>query len=82
MSWDFETPPEFEAKLVWMREFMREEVWPLEVLVDDLEQPAFFTRLGSLQAGWRYGARASQPSSSIRSSSALMAVSTFAITNA
>jgi len=49
MSWDFETPPEFELKLAWMREFMREEVWPLEVLVDDLPQAAFFARLGSLQ---------------------------------
>jgi len=29
---------------------MREEVWPLEVLVDDLPQAAFFSRLGSLQS--------------------------------
>jgi acyl-CoA dehydrogenase len=29
MSWDFETDPDFEAKLDWMRDFMREEVEPL-----------------------------------------------------
>jgi acyl-CoA dehydrogenase len=32
MAWDFETEPEFEAKLAWMREFVREEVFPLETL--------------------------------------------------
>ena len=35
MSWDFSTEPEFEAKLEWMRRFMREEVYPLEVLETD-----------------------------------------------
>jgi acyl-CoA dehydrogenase len=29
MSWEFETDPEFEAHLDWMRDFMREEVEPL-----------------------------------------------------
>jgi acyl-CoA dehydrogenase len=32
MAWDFETEPEFEQKLEWMREFVREEVYPLETL--------------------------------------------------
>ena len=32
MSWDFSTEPEFEAKLEWMRGFVREEIIPLEVL--------------------------------------------------
>jgi acyl-CoA dehydrogenase len=32
MSWDFETEPEFEARLLWMREFVREEIYPLETL--------------------------------------------------
>jgi len=36
MSWDFATEPEFEAKLQWMRTFVRENVWPLETLWDDL----------------------------------------------
>ena len=32
MAWDFSTDPQFEAQLVWMREFVREEVFPLETL--------------------------------------------------
>jgi acyl-CoA dehydrogenase len=39
MAWDFETEPEFEAKLQWMREFVREEIFPLETL--DLDPPTF-----------------------------------------
>jgi acyl-CoA dehydrogenase len=34
VSWDFSTEPEFEAKLEWMRGFVREEIRPLEVLSD------------------------------------------------
>ncbi|HEY1567738.1 MAG TPA: acyl-CoA dehydrogenase family protein [Solirubrobacteraceae bacterium] len=36
MPWDFSTEPEFEAKLEWMRTFVRENVWPLETLIDEL----------------------------------------------
>ena len=36
MPWDFSTEPEFEAKLEWMRGFVREQVWPLETLIDEL----------------------------------------------
>src|SRR5467141_1648349 len=32
MTWDFSTEPEFESKLEWMRKFVREEIYPLEVL--------------------------------------------------
>ena len=32
MAWDFSTEPEFEEKLVWMRAFVRDEVFPLETL--------------------------------------------------
>jgi len=32
MAWDFSTEPEFEAKLVWMRAFVSEEIYPLETL--------------------------------------------------
>jgi len=35
MAWDFSTEPEFEEKLRWMRDFVREEVFPLEVLDAD-----------------------------------------------
>jgi acyl-CoA dehydrogenase len=38
MPWDFSTEPEFEAKLAWMRGFVRDEVWPLEALADELTQ--------------------------------------------
>jgi acyl-CoA dehydrogenase len=36
LSWDFSTDPEFERKLEWMRAFVREHIWPLETLMDDL----------------------------------------------
>jgi len=32
MAWDFETEPEFEEQLEWMRAFVREEIFPLETL--------------------------------------------------
>ncbi|QYN23934.1 acyl-CoA dehydrogenase family protein [Amycolatopsis sp. DSM 110486] len=32
MTWDFSTEPEFAAKLDWAREFVRAEIYPLEVL--------------------------------------------------
>jgi acyl-CoA dehydrogenase len=38
MSWNFETEPEFQKKLDWMRTFVREEIYPLEVLDFDWRQ--------------------------------------------
>ena len=38
MAWDFSTEPEFEGKLVWMRGFVRDEVFPLETLELTYEQ--------------------------------------------
>jgi acyl-CoA dehydrogenase len=49
MAWDFQTPPEFEARLEWMRGFMREHVWPLEALEWEMEQDRFFRELAGLQ---------------------------------
>ena len=40
MAWDFSTDPEFEQQLDWMRAFVRDEIWPLETVVGELEQPA------------------------------------------
>jgi acyl-CoA dehydrogenase len=40
MAWDFSTDPDFEAQLEWMRGFVREELWPLETIADDLDQAA------------------------------------------
>jgi acyl-CoA dehydrogenase len=39
MAWDFSTEPEFEAKLAWMRDLVRDEILPLETL--DLDHPTF-----------------------------------------
>ena len=34
MSWDFETDPDFQRELDWMDEFVREEIEPLDFIVD------------------------------------------------
>ena len=47
MTWDFSTEPEFEEKLEWMRTFMKEEVYPLEVL--EADQGGFMRVIGSLR---------------------------------
>ena len=31
MSWDFSTDPDFQEQLDWMSEFVRTEIWPLEL---------------------------------------------------
>jgi acyl-CoA dehydrogenase len=38
MAWDFSTEPEFQEQLDWMREFVREEIWPMETLSLDQAQ--------------------------------------------
>src|SRR3954451_13867079 len=38
MAWDFSTDPEFQEQLDWMQAFVREEIWPLEVLALDYDQ--------------------------------------------
>ena len=48
MTWDFTTDPSFEEKLAWMRTFVRERVWPLEVL--DVDDSTFERILRGLQA--------------------------------
>src|SRR3954466_12362261 len=47
MAWDFSTDPDFQAHLDWMREFVREEIWPLEVLNLDYDQ--MMRAMGPLQ---------------------------------
>jgi acyl-CoA dehydrogenase len=37
MAWDFETDPEFQKKLDWANEFVRDEVEPLDLIWDDLQ---------------------------------------------
>jgi alkylation response protein AidB-like acyl-CoA dehydrogenase len=36
MAWDFETEPEFQEQLDWMREFIDTEIVPLEPILDEL----------------------------------------------
>jgi acyl-CoA dehydrogenase len=38
MPWDFTTDPEYQTKLDWAREFVKEQVWPLETLEWTLPQ--------------------------------------------
>jgi acyl-CoA dehydrogenase len=38
MAWDFETDPEFQEKLDWMNTFVREEIWPLETIIDQITE--------------------------------------------
>ena len=38
MAWDFSTEPEFQEQLDWMRQFVRDEIWPLETIADELAQ--------------------------------------------
>jgi acyl-CoA dehydrogenase len=40
MAWDFSTDPDFQQQLDWMAQFVRAEIWPLETLVEELDQPA------------------------------------------
>ena len=47
MTWEFSTEPEFEAKLEWMRRFMHDEVYPLEVA--DLDERGFMHAVKPLQ---------------------------------
>ena len=47
MAWDFETEPEFEERLAWMRDFVRAEVLPLETL--DLDHDTFRRAVAPLQ---------------------------------
>jgi len=40
MAWDFQTDPEFQEHLDWMERFVRDEVWPIETIGDELDQVA------------------------------------------
>jgi acyl-CoA dehydrogenase len=38
VAWEFSTEPEFEEHLAWMREFVRQEIWPIEAIEHDIDQ--------------------------------------------
>src|ERR1019366_3101930 len=47
VAWDFETEPEYEAKLAWARAFVDEEILPLETL--ELDYDDLLRVIGPLQ---------------------------------
>ena len=49
VAWDFSTEPEFQAQLDWMRDFVREEIWPLETVFEELGQDGFMRAIAPLQ---------------------------------
>jgi acyl-CoA dehydrogenase len=49
MAWDFSTEPEFQEQLDWMREFVREEIWPIETVFEELGQEGFVRAIAPLQ---------------------------------
>src|SRR4051794_11343316 len=50
MAWDFSTDPEFQLKLDWMRDLVRNEVWPIETVFDELGEAGFKAAIRPLQA--------------------------------
>ena len=73
MAWDFETEPEFEAKLEWIRQFVAERIEPLDLIYPHRAVPPARRRD---RARWcsrcrrRSGRRASGPRTSVPSSAA------------
>src|SRR5215217_2020019 len=49
MAWDFSTEPEFQEQLDWMRDFVREEIWPLETIFGELSDDGFKRAVAPLQ---------------------------------
>ena len=49
MAWDFSTDAEFEQTLEWMREFVRDEVEPIDLISDALSQEQLQTLLEPLK---------------------------------
>ena len=49
MAWDFATEPEFQEHLDWMRDLVRDEVWPIESVFDALGYEGFKRALAPLQ---------------------------------
>ena len=49
VGWDFSTEPEFQAQLDWMRDFVRQEIWPIETVFEELGQAGFMRAMAPLQ---------------------------------
>lgn len=50
MGWDFSTDADYQAKLDWARTFVREEIWPLETIFNELDQEQLDRIYAPLQA--------------------------------
>ncbi len=50
MGWDFSTDADYQAKLDWARAFVREEIWPLETIFNELDQDQLDRIYAPLQA--------------------------------
>jgi acyl-CoA dehydrogenase len=49
VAWDFSTDPEFQEKLDWMAQFVRNEIWPLETLWGELDFDALMSAIEPLR---------------------------------
>jgi alkylation response protein AidB-like acyl-CoA dehydrogenase len=50
MGWDFSTDAEFQRELHWMAEFVRDEIWPLETVAEELGSDGLEAALAPLRA--------------------------------
>jgi acyl-CoA dehydrogenase len=49
MAWDFSTEPAFQERLDWMEQFVRQEVWPIETILDELSREQLERLVAPLQ---------------------------------
>ena len=49
VAWDFSTDPAFQERLDWMRGFVRERIWPLETLLEELGWDGLTRAIAPLQ---------------------------------
>jgi acyl-CoA dehydrogenase len=50
MAWDFSTDADFQRQLDWMSEFVREQIWPLETVVQELGWDGLMRAMHPLRA--------------------------------
>ena len=50
MAWDFSTEPEFQEQLDWMRDFVRDQIWPIETVFEELGPHGFDRAMAPLKA--------------------------------
>ena len=50
MAWDFSTEPGLQEQLEWMEAFVREEIWPIETILDEISREQLDAVIAPLQA--------------------------------